>query len=146
MSQEQKDPRNDKKSNFFNQNPLLMFAIFSIIVILVFKNFTAPSEGTVGPSSFGTSNSITKNINYYELKELIRNGQVSYVAIGQTTIKGFSGEGAQKIVYVVKKVGEDNTLIPLMDEKKIGYGGYNETNILTEILFSWVLLWFLAMD
>ena len=40
---------------------------------------------------------------------------------------------------MVKKVGEDSTFIPLMDEKKVGYGGYNESNILTEILFSWVL-------
>ncbi len=139
MSYEEKDPQNNKKNNFFNQNPLLVFAIFSVVVILIFKNFTAQSD-TIVPSSFGASaQSVTKNINYYELKELIRNGQISQVAIGQTTIKAFSSEGAQKTIYLVKKVGEDNTLIPLMDEKKVGYGGYNETNILSEILFSWVL-------
>ena len=139
MSYEEKDPQNNKKNNFFNQNPLLVFAIFSVVVILIFKNFTAQSD-TIVPSSFGASaQSVTKNINYYELKELIRNGQISQVAIGQTTIKAFSSEGAQKTIYLVKKVGEDNTLIPLMDEKKVGYGGYNETNILSEIFFSWVL-------
>jgi len=139
MSQEEKDPQNNKKNNFFNQNPLLVFAIFSVVVILIFKNFTTQSDSMV-PGSFGaTAQSVTKNINYYELKELIRNGQISQVAIGQTTIKAFSGEGAQKTVYLVRKVGEDSTLIPLMDEKKVGYGGYNETNILSEILFSWVL-------
>jgi len=131
------DNKNEKK-NFFNQNPLLMFAIFSIVVILLFKNFTSVSDVGMG-ANFGTQNSVTKNINYYELKELIRNNQISYVAIGQTTIKAFSPEGVQKTVYVVKKVGEDNTFIPLMDEKKVSYGGYNESNILTEILFSWVL-------
>jgi len=139
MSQnnQNKDNKNDKK-NFFNQNPLLMFAIFSIVIIVLFKNFTSVSDVGVG-AGFGSQNSATKNISYYELKELIRNNQISYVAIGQTTIKAFSPEGAQKISYVVKKVGEDSTLIPLMDEKKVGYGGYNESNILTEILFSWVL-------
>ena len=138
MSQNNQDNNKNDKKNFFNQNPLLMFAIFSIVVIVLFKNFTSVSDAGMG-ANFGTQNSATKNISYYELKELIRNNQISYVAIGQTTIKAFSPEGAQKTVYVVKKVGEDNTLIPLMDEKKIGYGGYNETNILTEILFSWVL-------
>gem|GEM_PF-6434951 len=39
----------------------------------------------------------------------------------------------QFILY--KKVGEDSTFIPLMDEKKVGYGGYNESNIFTEISF-----------
>lgn len=141
MNHDPKDPRNEKKNNFFNQNPLLVFAIFSVVVILLFKNFTAPSDATGVPSSFGASNTTTatKNINYYELKELIKNNQVNYVAIGQTTIRAFSGEGAQKMVYVTKKVGEDSSLIPLMDEKKIGYGGYNESNIFSEILFSWVL-------
>ena len=139
MSQDNRDNKNEKKNNFFNQNPLLVFAIFSIVVILIFKNFTSTSDANAMGGNFGTQNIVTKNINYYELKELIRNGQISSVAIGQTTIKAFSGEGAQKTAYVVKKVGEDNTFIPLMDEKKVSYGGYNETNMLTEILFSWVL-------
>ena len=139
MSEDNRDNKNEKKNNFFNQNPLLVFAIFSIVIILIFKNFTSTSDGGAIGSAFGTQNIVTKNINYYELKELIRNGQISSVAIGQTTIKAFSGEGAQKTAYVVKKVGEDSTFIPLMDEKKVSYGGYNETNMLTEILFSWVL-------
>ena len=138
MNQNNQDNRNDKKNNFFNQNPLLMFAIFSIVVIMLFKNFTSLSDSGVGTNLVGQSN-VTKNISYYELKELIRNNQIAYVAIGQTTIKAISAENAQKVVYLVKKVGEDSTLIPLMDEKKVGYGGYNETNIFTEILFSWVL-------
>ncbi len=138
MSQNNQDNNKNDKKNFFNQNPLLMFAIFSIVVIVLFKNFTSVSDAGMG-SNFGAQNSATKNISYYELKELIRNNQISYVAIGQTTIKAFSPEGTQKTVYVVKKVGEDSTLIPLMDEKKVGYGGFNESNILTEILFSWVL-------
>jgi cell division protease FtsH len=133
-----RDPKNDKKGNFFNQNPLLMFAIFSIIVILLFKNFTSVSDNGMA-ANFTVQNSATKNISYYELKELIRNNQIGFVAIGQTTIKAFSKEGGSKTVYIVKKVGEDTTLIPLMDEKKVGYGGYNESNIFTEILFSWVL-------
>jgi len=139
MSQDNRDNKNEKKNNFFNQNPLLVFAIFSIVVILIFKNFTSTTDGNAMGGNFGTQNIVTKNINYYELKELIRSGQISSVAIGQTTIKAFSGEGVQKTAYVVKKVGEDNTFIPLMDEKKVSYGGYNETNMLTEILFSWVL-------
>ena len=139
MNDDNRDNKNEKKNNFFNQNPLLVFAIFSIVVILIFKNFTSTSDATAMGGNFGTQNIVTKNINYYELKELIRNGQISSVAIGQTTIKAFSSEGAQKTAYVVKKVGEDNTFIPLMDEKKVSYGGYNETNMLTEILFSWVL-------
>ena len=146
MSQEQKDPQNNKKNNFFNQNPLLVFAIFSIVVILGFKNFTGNNDmGGGAPASFGAMNTVSKNINYYELKELIKNNQVNYVAIGQTTIKAFSGEKKKKTVYMVKKVGEDNTLIPLMDEKKINYGGYNESNALTEIFFSWVLPLFILL-
>ncbi|MBE0496235.1 MAG: ATP-dependent zinc metalloprotease FtsH [Campylobacterales bacterium] len=139
MDQRRNDNKKpDKNNNFFNQNPLIVFAIFSIVIIMLFKNLMGPSQD----ASFGGTSqttSVTKNINYYEFKELIKAGQLTYVALGQTTIRGFTQEGVGKTVYVAKKVGEDTTLIPLLDEKQIPYGGYSETNWFTDILFSWVL-------
>jgi cell division protease FtsH len=134
------DRRNDQNNNnnFFNQNPLLVFAIFSIVIVMVFKSLTGAQDGSGGFSSSQQA-SQTKNVNYYEFKELVKNKGVNYVAIGQTTIRGFSENGASRMVYVTKKVGEDSSLIPLLDEQKIPYGGYSETNWFTDILFSWVL-------
>jgi cell division protease FtsH len=134
------DKKDNKNNNFFNQNPLLVFAIFSIVVIMVFKSFLAQDNG------FGAANglapdakTVTKNINYYEFKDLIKKSQLTYVAIGQTIIKGLNDDGNKKSIYIVKKIGADATLIPLLDKQKIPYGGYNETNVFTEIFFSWVL-------
>ena len=138
MSSNNNKDNNNENKNFFNQNPILVFAIFAIVIIVIFKNFLSSPDNGMENSNFG-ANSVSKNINYYELKELIKSNKVNYVAIGQTTIKAFANDASPKVVYNVKKVGEDSSLIPLMDEKKISYGGFNETNILTEILFSWVL-------
>ncbi len=133
------DNKNNKNNNFFNQNPLLVFAIFSIVIIMVFKNFLAPDDGMGGISGAQGGKAVTKNINYYELKELVKKNQVTYVAMGQTMIRAVNDKGITKTIYIAKKVGADPTLIPLLDEKQIPYGGYNETNIFTEILFSWVI-------
>ena len=133
------DNKDNKNNNFFNQNPLLVFGIFSIVIIMVFKNFLAPSDGLSGMTNTQNGQSITKSINYYALKELVKKNQVTYVAMGQTTLKAVDDRGANKIVYNVKKVGSDPTLIPLLEKQKIPYGGYNETNIFSEILFSWVI-------
>lgn len=130
--------KNNKNNNFFNQNPLLVFAIFSIVIIMIFKSFIAPEDG-MSDNAFGNSKTVSKTISYYEFKELIKKSQLTYVAIGQTTIRAYKEDGASKSVYIIKKIGADATLIPLLDEKKIEYGGYNETNMFTEILFSWVL-------
>ncbi len=140
MAQNNDNQNNKNNNNFFNQNPLLVFAIFSIVIIMVFKNFMNPEDGISNNSNFTSSaNSVTKNINYYQFKELAKSGKLNYVAIGQTIIKAYAQEGASKTIYITKKVGEDNSLIPLLESKKIPYGGYNETNIFMEILFSWVL-------
>jgi len=139
MSQNNRDDKNN--NNFFNQNPLVLFAIFSIVIILLFKSMIEPTDGmTTQEEGFGATQATkTQKINYYELKEFIKKGEISYVAIGQTQIKAISEKNGIKTIYYIKKVGPDNTLIPLLDQHKIPYGGYNETNWLTELLFSWVI-------
>lgn len=140
MSQNSDNNNDNNNNNFFNQNPLLVFAIFSIVVILVFKNFLAPNDGMSQVSGFGESTqTVTKDISYYEFKELVKNSELNYVAIGQSTIRAFQEGPNSKTIYTVKKIEGDQGLVPLLEEKKIEYGGYSETNAFTEILFSWVL-------
>ena len=135
----QNDNKKGLNNNFFNQNPILVFAIFSIVIIVVFKNFLTPDDGMSNNSVGSSQNAVTKNINYSQFKELVKNGKLSYVAIGQTTIRAYVQNGVVKDIYIVKKVAGDNNLVSELEAKKIPYGGYNETNIFTEILFSWVL-------
>ncbi|MBD5164638.1 ATP-dependent zinc metalloprotease FtsH [Helicobacter sp.] len=129
------NPQDKKPNNFFNQNPLLMFVIFAIIAIVIFR-MVSPASGEVSKLSGATT---TKTINYYELKKLIENKEVDFVAIGQTNIKATSEKGGSKIAYNAQRVNPDNTLIPLLDEKGVEYTGYNESNWLSDMLFGWVL-------
>lgn len=128
------NPQDKKPNNFFNQNPLLMFVIFAIIAIVAFR-ILSPS-GEVSKLSGATT---TKTINYYELKKLIENKEVDFVAIGQTNIKATAQNGGNKIAYNAQRVNPDNTLIPLLDEKGVEYTGYSENNWLSDMLFGWVL-------
>ncbi len=128
------------KNNFFNQNPLIVFAIFSLLIILFFKGIVEPNTNQNGLSGTGIGSSTqVKNINYYELKQLIKEKKINYVAIGNLTIKAVSEQGGRKIIYYVKKVNGDNTLIPLLDQNNIPYGGFTENTWLSELLFSWVI-------
>lgn len=138
-NQDKNPNENPNNNNFFNKNPLLMFAVFSIVIVILFKNFISPNgtEGAVG--GFGTNqNAVTKSINYYEFKELVKSKNISQVAIGQTTIRAFSNANGMKTIYNVKKVHEDMSLIPLLEANKIPYGGYSETNWFTDLV-SWML-------
>ena len=128
------NPQDKKPNNIFNQNPLLMFVIFAIIAIVIFR-FMSPS----GEVSKLSGASTTKTINYYEMKKLIENKEVDFVAIGQTNIKATANNAGGKIVYNAQRVSPDNTLIPLLDEKGVEYTGYSESNWLSDMLFGWVL-------
>lgn len=124
---ENKNQPNQNNNNFFNKNPILVFAIFAIVMVLIFRSMS--------PNEMGISSANSKNISYSELKSLIKSKQINEVVIGQTTIKA-SGNGQ---TYVVKKVTNDQTLVPLLEENNISYGAYSESNWLSDMLFSWVI-------
>ncbi|HOI83576.1 MAG TPA: ATP-dependent zinc metalloprotease FtsH, partial [Campylobacterales bacterium] len=121
--------------NFFNKNPLLVFAIFSILTVLIFRSLF--EDGSFDGSGSGGA-SQTQNISYYELKKLVEAGQVSFVSIGESSIKATS-KGEAKTVYVAKRVIPDDTLIPMLEKQNVKYGAYTEKNWLTDLVFGWVL-------
>jgi cell division protease FtsH len=130
---EQSTPPN-KNDNFFNKNPLITFAVFSIVVILLFKAFVG-NENDLSAKVNGQTSTRTQEVSYAELKKLIENKQVEKVAIGQTYIRAISSDS--KIAYTTRIVRDDNTLIPLLDQQKIDYSGFSETNWFTD-MFGWL--------
>jgi len=138
-----KEPKNDKNNNFFNQNPLLTFAIFSVVIILVFKTLIGDNNGTLG-SSMSQGAVKNKEVTYSELKKMVQDNNVNEVAIGQNFIRAYGSEGERKIIYTARLVHQDPDLIKLLDEKKIEYKGFSETNWFTE-MFGWLLPFFIIL-
>ena len=116
------------------QNPILLFIVFAVIAMFVVK--FSSGESTLFSTAFGGG--ATRSVEYYELKQLIASRQVSNVSIGQTLIKanGIDSNGA-KITFVARKVA-DPSLVPLLEEHNISYGGFSESNFLTD-MFGWLL-------
>lgn len=136
MAQNESNPNPDKNGNFFNKNPLLTFAIFSIAVIVLFKAVIGDDNELAGKIN-GQNVTRTQEISYADLKRLIQDKQVEKVSIGQTYIRAIGNDGTGKVAYTTRIVGPDTTLIPLLDEKKINYVGFSESNWFTE-MFGWL--------
>jgi len=127
-----KENKNDN-NNFFNKNPLITFAIFSVVVILLFKVVVGDGSST-SQSTLGNNKKV-KQISYSELKTLVNSKSINKVEIGQTYIKAVSNDGSQ--VYTTRVVRGDTKLIEELDAKGIEYEGFSETNWFTE-MFGWL--------
>ena len=57
---ENKNQSNGNNGNFFSKNPILVFAIFAVIMVLIFRSMS--------PDDMGISGGNSKNISYSELK------------------------------------------------------------------------------
>ncbi|HIP12123.1 MAG TPA: ATP-dependent zinc metalloprotease FtsH [Arcobacter sp.] len=130
---------NNNNNNFFNNNPIIVFALFSLVAIMAFKNLFPQDDmnANAGASTYGQE---FKKVSYSDIKTLINGGTISYVGIGDTTLKATTNpKMGTKITYQARRVVPDSTLIPMLELKNIEYGGINEENPLGDMLFGWVL-------
>lgn len=133
----QNNNQGNKGSNFFNDNPLLAFALFSILIIMVFKSFVGETDGV--SSVFSKQSSSIKQVKYSEIKQLIKDGKIASVTLRPRSIEAISNDNIAKTKYVAENIPEiDRELIPQMEAKGVSYqgvmgGGFLE-NILSTLL------------
>ena len=125
--------QNQNNKNFFNNNPLLAFAIFSIVLIMFFKMFMGEGDG-IG-SMLQSNVSQTKHVKYSQIKEQIAQGNIKSVKLTPSTVEAIGEISGQKIRYVAQNVPTyDKELIPLLEEKQITYEGVMGGGWFSEIL------------
>jgi cell division protease FtsH len=129
-NQNNKDNKND---NFFNNNPLITFAIFSVVIIMVFKALVGDGSG-LNITDNNNPSRRTKQVSYSELKKLVEDKSLTKVEIGQSYIKA---KGKDGVLYTTRIVRGDNKLVELLDKNNIDYQGFSETNWFTE-MFGWL--------
>jgi cell division protease FtsH len=130
--QNKNDKNDNNNNNFFNKNPLITFAIFSVVIIMLFKAIigeNSVSDGTLAGSKK------TKQISYSELKSLIESKSLKKVEIGQSYIKAYGTDNAT--LYTTRIVPGDSKLTESLDKQNIEYAGFSETNWFTE-MFGWL--------
>lgn len=134
QNNQQNGGKKPQKTPPMKQNPILLFIVFAVIAMFVVK--FSSGDSTLFSTAFGGNT--TRSMEYSELKQLISSRQVSNVSIGQTIIKanGIDSNGA-KITFIARKVA-DPTLVQLLEENGIPYGGFSESNFLTD-MFGWLL-------
>jgi cell division protease FtsH len=127
---------NNNNNNFFNDNPLLAFAIFSIVMIMVFKTIVGDNGGGLNDFMGGESRVLkTESVKYSDVKRLIREEKVSLVKITKGSIEAIDKSG--NIRYIAHNVPAfDDQLIPLMEDRNITYEGRVGDSILTQLISS----------
>ncbi|UFH58853.1 ATP-dependent zinc metalloprotease FtsH [Sulfurovum mangrovi] len=137
----QNQNNNDNNNNFFNKNPLLAFAIFSIVVIMIFKVMVGDgSSDGLGNMLGGQQVTQNKRVTYSDIKKQIKEGHVESVKIASSTIEAIAiNPNGTKTRYSASNVPAlDRELIPLLEEKGIKYEGVIGNGFFAE-MFSMLL-------
>ncbi|WP_103645528.1 ATP-dependent zinc metalloprotease FtsH [Campylobacter concisus] len=132
MNNQNNNQNNGDNNGFFNKNPIFIFAIFAIVIVLAFRSFSG--DGLGGTFGIG-SNAQSKMVAYSEFKDMLKNKQLNEVAISETTIKGV---GNDKTIYLAKRIN-DPTLIGILEQNGITYSVYSENNWFGDLIFSWII-------
>ncbi len=128
-----RDNNNNNNNNFFNDNPLLAFAIFSVVIIILFKSFIGEGENGFSDLMGNPQIKQTKHVKYSDIKKYIKEDKVSSVKITSSTIEAIDKSGAVK--FVAGNVPAfDEKLIPLLESKNIPYEGRIGDGIVSQLI------------
>ncbi|NOZ89663.1 MAG: ATP-dependent zinc metalloprotease FtsH [Epsilonproteobacteria bacterium] len=135
MSSQNSNQNNNQNNdnNFFNDNPLLAFAIFSVVIIILFKSFA--NEGDTGLSEIMGNPKITKTkrVKYSDIKKYIKDNKVSSVKITSNTLEAIDKTGTVR--YIAGNVPAfDDKLIPLLEDRNITYEGRIGEGIVSQLI------------
>ncbi|MDQ1263039.1 MAG: cell division protease FtsH [Campylobacterota bacterium] len=130
--QNQENNNNNKNNNFFNQNPLITFAIFSVIIIMLFRAIIG--ENPASDEVLGSAKR-AKQVTYSEFKSLVASKGLKKVEIGQSYIKAYGADNTT--LYTTRIIKGDDTLVQELEKNGIEYDGFSETNWFTE-MFGWL--------
>ncbi|HSR74693.1 MAG TPA: ATP-dependent metallopeptidase FtsH/Yme1/Tma family protein, partial [Sulfurovum sp.] len=137
MANPNKNNQDNKNNNFFNNNPLLAFAIFSIVIIMIFKSFVGEGDGLGNMLGNGSNISQTKSVKYSEIKSEIQKGNITSVKLTPTTVEAVADVDGRKTRFVAQNVPTyDKDLIPLLEEKNITYEGIMGGGFISDLLGS----------
>ena len=120
MNTQNNNQNSDQNDNFFNENPMLAFGIFILIMVILFKMFMGDANlnGMMGDPRIKK----VEQIKYSEIRKLVKEKQVKSVKITSTMLEAIDLTGTKK--YVAKNVpAYDMEFIPLLEENNITYEG-----------------------
>ncbi len=127
----QNNDNNNNNNNFFNDNPMLAFGIFALVIIIIFKTFAA--DDSMGNFMGDQRITKTEKVKYSDIKEYIKEGKVKSVKITTSTIEAV-GKGGN-IRYVAQNVPAfDEKLIPMLEDHNITYEGRMGEPLVNELI------------
>jgi len=119
-NQNNNNQNNENSGNFFNDNPMLAFGLFILVMVILFKSFMG--DGNVTGIMGDPKITQVKQVKYSEVRDLVRKKEVESVRITSTMIEAISKDGSTK--YVAKNVpAYDMEFIPLLEENGITFEG-----------------------
>ncbi len=148
MNMQNNNQNNEQNNNFFNENPMLAFGIFILVMVILFKSFMGDSDlsGMMGDPRIKK----VEQVKYSDIRKMVKEKQVKSVKITSTMLEATDLSGTTK--YVAKNIpAYDMEFIPLLEENNITYEGQvgegplaRYINMLLPIIFIVAIWLFLA--
>ena len=148
MNMQNNNQNNEQNNNFFNENPMLAFGIFILVMVILFKSFMGDSDlsGIMGDPRIKK----VEQVKYSDIRKMVKEKQVKSVKITSTMLEATDLSGTTK--YVAKNIpAYDMEFIPLLEENNITYEGQvgegplaRYINMLLPIIFIVAIWLFLA--